>query len=273
MLTMTDILDKIIAHKKYELEQEKRLISIEELMSNSNIIRPHVSMRNSLAASAYGIISEFKRRSPSKGWIKENAQSDIIPPAYEKAGASALSILTDNRFFGGSLEDIRTARPLVHLPILRKDFILDEYQIYQAYSAGADAILLIASALEPEQCKKLAATAHELCMEVLLEIHGEHELDYIDQNIDMVGVNNRNLGSFHTDIENSFKLAEKLPKDILWISESGIDRPETVKQLRDVGYNGFLIGECFMKCKYPWEALNDFITQLRLTLPVYSYEH
>lgn len=269
---MTDILDKIIANKKYEIEQEKRRISIEGLMSNSNIIRPHVSMRASLATSTYGIISEFKRRSPSKGWIKENAQSDIIPPAYEKAGASALSILTDCSFFGGSLEDIQRARPHVQLPILRKDFILDEYQIYQAYSAGADAILLIASALEPEQCKKLTTIAHELCMEVLLEIHGEHELDYIDQNIDMVGVNNRNLGSFHTDVEHSFKLAEKLPQDILWVSESGIDKPEIVKQLREVGYNGFLIGECFMKSSYPWEALDKFISQLRQILPAGLHE-
>lgn len=259
---MTDILEKIIAHKQAEIKQQKALVSKEELINNCHPDRPHASMRASLAASPYGIIAEFKRRSPSKGWIKEEAQAGNIPPAYEAAGASALSILTDNKFFGGNLTDIQTARPLVQLPILRKDFIIDEYQIYQAHLAGADAILLIAAALKREQCESLAAKAHELGMEVLLEIHSERELDYIGRHVDMAGVNNRNLGTFHTDVENSFRLAEKLPGDVLWVSESGISRPETVSQLRNAGFRGFLIGEHFMRTTHPGNALHDFITRL-----------
>ena len=186
---MTDILDEIIAHKRLEIEQQKAAISQELLINNCNEPMPRRSMRASLSASPSGIIAEFKRRSPSKGWIKENAQADIIPPAYEMAGASVLSILTDENFFGGNLKDIRAARPQVSLPILRKDFIIDEYQLYQACIVGADAVLLIAAALRKEQCSMLAAKAHELKLEVLLEIHSEQELEYIEDNIDMVGVN------------------------------------------------------------------------------------
>lgn len=245
---MTDILTEIIACKQIEIELQKAAISKEMLINNCNEPMPRISMSASLASSPYGIISEFKRRSPSKGWIKEDAQADTIPPAYEAAGASALSILTDEKYFGGSLKDIRSARPHVQLPILRKDFIIDEYQLYQARIVGADAILLIAAALKKEQCKALALKAHEL--------------EYIDENIDMVGVNNRNLGSFHTEVENSFRLAEKLPEEMLRISESGISSPETVKQLRAAGFRGFLIGENFMKTPAPGEALKKFITQL-----------
>ena len=247
---MTDILTEIIACKQIEIELQKAAISKEMLINNCNDPMPRISMRASLASSPYGIISEFKRRSPSKGWIKE------------AAGASALSILTDEKYFGGSLKDIRSARPHVQLPILRKDFIIDEYQLYQARIVGADAILLIAAALKKEQCKALALKAHELELEVLLEIHNEQELEYIDENIDMVGVNNRNLGTFHTEVENSFRLAEKLPEEMLRISESGISSPETVKQLRAAGFRGFLIGENFMKTPAPGEALKEFITQL-----------
>lgn len=260
---MKDILEEIIAHKQFEIEQQKAAISEELLINNCNEPMPRVSMRAALASSPYGIIAEFKRRSPSKGWIKENAQADIIPPAYEAAGASALSILTDEKFFGGTLKDIRSARPRVQLPILRKDFIIDEYQLYQARIVGADAILLIAAALKKEQCKALAAKAHELELEVLLEIHSEQELEYVDENIDMVGVNNRNLGTFHTDVENSFRLAEKLPADMLLVSESGISNPETVKQLRAAGFRGFLIGENFMKTPDPGAALQAFIKDLQ----------
>lgn len=259
---MTDILEKIIAHKRIEIEQQKAFINKKKLASSYHTTRPHASMRASLATSPLGIIAEFKRRSPSKGWIKENAQISDIPPAYQAAGASALSILTDMEFFGGSLTDIQIARSLIQLPILRKDFIIDKFQIYQAHMAGADAILLIAAALKREQCKALAAKAHELGMEVLLEIHNEPELDYIDQHIDMVGVNNRNLGTFHTDVKNSFRLAKKLPSDILWVSESGISHPDTVRQLREAGFRGFLIGEHFMKSTDAGEALRDFVNRL-----------
>lgn len=259
---MTDILDEIIAHKRLEIEQQKAAISQELLINNCNEPMPRRSMRASLSASPSGIIAEFKRRSPSKGWIKENAQADIIPPAYEMAGASVLSILTDENFFGGNLKDIRAARPQVSLPILRKDFIIDEYQLYQACIVGADAVLLIAAALRKEQCSMLAAKAYELKLEVLLEIHSEQELEYIEDNIDMVGVNNRNLGTFHTDVENSFRLAEKLPKEMLLVSESGISSPQTVRQLRAAGFRGFLIGENFMKTPQPGNALKEFISKL-----------
>lgn len=261
---MKDILEEIIAHKQTEIELQKKAISEEMLINNCNEPMPRLSMRASLASSPYGIIAEFKRRSPSKGWIKQDAQAHIIPPAYEAAGASALSILTDEIFFGGTLKDIRYARPCVQLPILRKDFIIDEYQLYQARIVGADAILLIAAALTKKQCKALAAKAHELELEVLLEIHSEPELDYLDENIDMVGVNNRNLGTFHTDVENSFRLAEKLPQEILLVSESGISHPQTVKRLRNAGFRGFLIGENFMKTPQPGEALKEFITELKI---------
>ena len=259
---MTDILDEIIAHKRLEIEQQKAAISQELLINNCNEPMPRRSMRASLSASPSGIIAEFKRRSPSKGWIKENAQADIISPAYEMAGASVLSILTDENFFGGNLKDIRAARPQVSLPILRKDFIIDEYQLYQACIVGADAVLLIAAALRKEQCSMLAAKAHALKLEVLLEIHSEQELEYIEDNIDMVGVNNRNLGTFHTDVENSFRLAEKLPKEMLLVSESGISSPQTVRQLRAAGFRGFLIGENFMKTPQPGNALKEFISKL-----------
>jgi len=259
---MKDILDEIIAHKQIEIELQKAAISQDLLINNCNEPTPRVSMRASLAASPSGIIAEFKRRSPSKGWIKEEGKADLIPPAYQAAGASALSILTDEKFFGGTLKDIRAARPQVQLPILRKDFIIDEYQLYQARIVGADAVLLIAAALDKEQCKALAIKAHELELEVLLEIHSEQELEYVNENIDMIGANNRNLGTFHTDVENSFRLAERLPKEMLLVSESGISTPETVKQLRAAGFRGFLIGENFMKTPDPGKALQEFIKEL-----------
>ena len=214
------------------------------------------------------LIAEFKRRSPSKGWIKENAQADLIPPAYETAGASALSILTDEKFFGGTLRDIRTARPLVNIPILRKDFIIDKYQLLQARIVGADAVLLIAACLTPDECHTLTIQAHELGLEVLLEVHSTSELSYIYKETDMVGVNNRNLGSFVTDIKNSFRIAEELKKAIaeidfqtppLLVSESGISHPETIRELRSAGFRGFLMGETFMRTDDPGSTLEELI--------------
>lgn len=212
---MKDILSEIIAHKQTEIELQKQTVSPEQLQEQAGIIirenaAHHRSMKQALAASSTGIISEFKRRSPSKGWINEAARAEEIPAAYEAAGAAALSILTDEKFFGGTLRDIRTARPLVRIPILRKDFIIDEYQLLQACIVGADAVLLIAACLSPEQCSTLTTQAHELGLEVLLEIHSPSELSYINKEVDMVGVNNRNLGSFVTDVENSFRIARQL---------------------------------------------------------------
>lgn len=197
------------------------------------------------------------------------------PPAYESAGAAALSILTDEKFFGGTLRDIRTARPLVGIPILRKDFIIDSYQLLQARIVGADAVLLIAACLTPQQCATLIAEAHELDLEVLLEVHSPSELSYINKEVDMVGVNNRNLGSFVTDVENSFRIAEQLREAVrassagesddalpLLVSESGISSPDTIRRLRTAGFRGFLIGETFMKTGQPDEALKEMISNL-----------
>ena len=223
---------------------------------------PKRSMRKSLAASTSGIIAEFKRKSPSKGWIKEEGKPDVIPASYSENGASAISILTDEKYFGGNLRYVRIARPTVSCPILRKDFIVDEYQLYQAKAIGADAVLLIAADLEWRECKELAKKAHELELETLLEVHSESELEYVNECIDMVGVNNRNLGTFHTNVANSYRLASLLPKEYLLVSESGISNPQTVRELREAGFRGFLIGETFMKTADPGKALADFITQV-----------
>lgn len=256
---MKDILSEIIANKRFEVDLQKQAISIEQLqegISEAPVIR---SMKQALASSKSGVIAEFKRRSPSKGWIKQDARPEEIVLSYAAAGASALSILTDEKFFGGNLKDIRIARPLVEIPILRKDFIIDEYQLYQAKIVGADAVLLIAAALEQEKCNELTEKAHSLGLEVLLEIHSSEELAYINKEIDMVGINNRNLGTFFTDVENSFRLAGQLPQDAVLVSESGISDPEIVKRLRTAGFRGFLIGETFMKTEQPGETLLNFL--------------
>ena len=237
---------------------QKQAISIEQLQEGINEVPAARSMKQALASSDSGIIAEFKRRSPSKGWIKQEARPEEIVPSYVAAGASALSILTDEKFFGGSLKDIRTARPLVDVPIIRKDFIIDEYQLYQAKIVGADAVLLIAAALKQEKCQDLAEQAHELGLEVLLEIHSAEELPYINSKI-----NNRNLGTFFTDVENSFRLAGQLPQDAVLVSESGISDPEVVKRLRTAGFRGFLIGETFMKTPQPGETLQNFLKAIQ----------
>lgn len=285
-----DILSEITDHKRIEVELQKQAVSPEQLREQvrdlmENSPAPRRSMKRALASSPAGIIAEFKRRSPSKGWIYETAKADEIPAAYEAAGASAISILTDAKFFGGSLRDIRTARPLVDIPILRKDFIIDEYQLLQARIAGADAVLLIAACLTQEECADLTARAHALGLEVLLEIHSPRELAYISKDVDMVGVNNRNLGTFVTDVENSFRIAGQLRQTIagvrnipdaqgssdtprnlpLLVSESGISHPETICRLRTAGFRGFLIGETFMKTPQPGDALKGFIQGIEET--------
>lgn len=260
-----DILDEIIAHKRIEIaaqEQNVPISFLEDLLEKNDDMAKVHSMKASLAASATGIIAEFKRRSPSKDWINRDADAKVIPASYQQAGASALSILTDEHFFGGGLRDIRAARPTVSLPILRKDFIISRYQLLQAKAAQADAVLLIAAALSKEECSTLACEAHKLGLEVLLEMHHEGELDYVNEYVDMAGINNRDLGTFHTDVENSFRMAEKLPADILKVSESGISNPQTVKLLRQEGFRGFLIGETLMKTANPGNTLSTFIKEL-----------
>ena len=245
---MKDILQDIIAHKHQELER---------------MYAKKPSMKEALLASDTGIIAEFKRRSPSKGWIKEDGRADIIPLGYQQNGAAALSILTDKDYFGGHDDFIRTARKSgVTIPILYKNFVIDEMQLYEAALCGASAVLLIAACLSKQECKRLLDKAHDLGLEVLLEMHSEPELEYAELGPDMCGINNRNLGSFVTDVDNSFRLAELLPKDAVKVSESGISNPDTVRALRQAGFRGFLIGENFMKTADPGKALNEFIARL-----------
>ena len=245
---MQDILKEIVAHKHLELEQ---------------FCAKKASLREALLQSESGIIAEFKRKSPSKGWIKEEGRADIIPLSYQQNGAAALSILTDEHYFGGSDDFIRTARQSgVTLPILYKNFVIDEAQLYAAALCGASAVLLIAACLSKQECKRLLDKAHDLGLEVLLEMHSEPELEYADLGPDLCGINNRNLGSFVTDVENSFRLAELLPKDAVKVSESGISNPDTVKALRQAGFRGFLIGENFMKTTDPGQTLREFISKL-----------
>ena len=245
---MQDILQEIVAHKREELE----------LMRAK---KP--SMREALLASPTGIIAEFKRKSPSKGWIKEEGRADIIPLSYQQNGAAALSILTDKKYFGGHDDFIRTARQSgVTIPILYKNFVIDEFQLYEAALCGASAVLLIAACLSKQECAKLMVKAHELGLEVLLEMHDECELEYAELEPDMCGINNRHLGSFVTDVETSFRLAECLPKEAVKVSESGISNPQTISELRSAGFRGFLIGETFMKEQSPGIALKEFIEKI-----------
>ena len=245
-MIMQDILQQIIVTKHEELD---------------HLCAKKPSLREALLQSETGIIAEFKRRSPSKGWIKEEGRADVIPLAYQQNGAAALSILTDEHYFGGSDDFIRIARQSgVALPILYKNFVIDEAQLYAAALCGASAVLLIAACLTKAQCKALMDKAHALGLEVLLEMHAEHELEYADLGPDLCGINNRNLGSFVTDVENSFRLVELLPKDAVKVSESGISDPATVRALRSAGFRGFLIGENFMKTPDPGLALREFIS-------------
>jgi indole-3-glycerol phosphate synthase len=243
-----DILQEITAHKFDEIAALKAK-------------KP--SLKEALLNSESGIIAEFKRRSPSKGWIKEDGRADEIPLSYEKNGAAAVSILTDRDYFGGSDDFIRAARKSgVTVPILYKNFVVDELQLAAAAFCGASAVLLIAACLTKDECHHLLNKAHELGLEVLLEMHSEAELEYAELKPDLCGINNRHLGSFVTDVETSFRLAELLPKDVVKVSESGISDPRTVKALKEAGFNGFLIGENFMKTEAPGLALHQFISAL-----------
>jgi indole-3-glycerol phosphate synthase len=268
---MTDILETIIANKRREVACQQEAVSLEMMlaMGAGRMERRPLSMCRALAGSS-GIIAEFKRRSPSKGWLHRDARVADVVPAYEAGGASACSILTDSEFFGGSLGDLQQARALVSLPLLRKDFVIDEYQLFQARVMGADAVLLIASVLTRAECAQLAKMAHTLEMETLLEIHHERELSYLTADIDMLGVNNRNLGTFETAVDNSFRLAARIQSETggvqapLLVSESGLSDVETVRQLRKAGFRGFLIGETFMKTGQPGESLREFVEGLGL---------
>ena len=260
-----DILDQIIAHKRVEVAgwKEETPFRVLEARVEPLLQTPVPSMAAALLRSETGIIAEFKRKSPSKGWIKEEGDAGVIPLSYERSGASALSILADGKYFGGSPQFIRQARESgVTIPILYKEFVVDEYQLYLARLSGASAVLLIAAALDWQQCRRLLGTAHALGLEVLLEMHSQSELEYAALEPDMCGVNNRNLGTFETRVENSFHLAGELPEAAVKVSESGIGSPETVLALRQAGFRGFLVGERFMKEPDPGAALGQFIASL-----------
>lgn len=264
---MSTILDEICAYKRHELklidsdERQQTIHNVENALTNG--IYPHYSIVEALQKSSTGIIAEFKRKSPSLGWIKENLMPEDVVPQYAENGAAALSILTDERYFGGKLEFIRRMRPLVNIPILRKDFMVDEYQVFEAKNVGADVILLIAACLTKKECQQLAYRAMDLDMDVLLEVHEEKELEYICEGVSIVGINNRNLHIFNTDVKTSFELSSKIPEEYTKISESGLKSVDDLHLLRDAGFNGFLMGERFMKEDYPAKALGEFIKQLQ----------
>ena len=259
---MPTILDEILADKRKELSVTKASVKIDDLVKCEYFGRETLSFKDSLASSVSGIISEFKRKSPSKGWIFPDADPVAVTKGYSDNGASAVSILTNDKYFGGCPDFLLKARPNVKCPILRKEFIVDEFQVYEAKAIGADAILLIAAALTKDELKSLAAKAHELSLQVLMEVHTEAELDAVNEHVDVIGVNNRNLKTFVTDVENSMRLADKIPAEFVKISESGISDPATVRSLREIGYRGFLMGENFMKTQDPAAALKSFISAI-----------
>jgi indole-3-glycerol phosphate synthase len=260
-----DILETIIARKTSEVAEAKELFPIKLLEQSIFFSSPTVSLKKYVQrADKTGIIAEFKRKSPSKGVINAYASVERTSLGYMQAGASALSILTDKHFFGGSNEDLKTARKYNFCPILRKDFTIDEYQIVEAKSIGADAILLIAAVLSPEKISKLVEFAHGLQLEVLLEVHNEEELrSNLNSSADLVGVNNRNLKTFDVTIDTSKKLSELIPAGVVSVSESGISNPAIIVELRKFGYQGFLIGENFMKHSRPDEEAKRFTSDLR----------
>ena len=259
------ILDDIMAFKKKEVQQSKELFPIKLLEQSLYFEGTPVSLKKYLKRpDQAGIIAEFKRKSPSKGVINKHAKVESTSIGYMQAGASGLSILTDQKFFGGKAEDLKTARQFNFCPILRKDFIVDEYQVVEAKSMGADVILLIAACLDTSEIQHLSTLAKSLGMEVLLEVHNPSEIQRsLGPNIDIVGVNNRNLKSFETSIDVSKKLAPLIPHDFIKISESGIDNVAAIAELRQYGYQGFLLGEFFMKQGQPAKACRNFIKELK----------
>ena len=258
-----NILEKIVAHKKKEVAERKGLYPAKLLEQSIYFGTAAVSLKKYLLrADKSGVIAEFKRRSPSKGGINPYASVERVSIGYMQAGASALSVLTDQQFFGGNNADLTEARKFNFCPILRKDFIVDEYQIVEAKSIGADVILLIAACLEKDQLTQLAKTAKSLGMEVLMEIHSEEELQKVNDAVDIIGVNNRNLKDFSVSIQTSIDLAEKIPSDFVRISESGISNAEAIFELRKAGFQGFLIGEYFMRDAEPHKRCYEFIKSL-----------
>lgn len=258
---MANILETIAATKRKEVEALKLFVPIEDLRRRAyKVLRQTNSMKKSISNRNIAIIAEHKRRSPSKGEINPMSEIWKVAESYECNGASAMSVLTDTPYFGGSLEDLAIARSVVPLlPILRKEFIVDEYQLLQARIYGADAVLLIASMLDKKTIASLNDKAHMLGLETLIELHSEEELSKLPTDADMVGINNRDLTSFHTDISNCTRLVNKLPDDLIKVAESGMKSHEDIVRLKRVGFDAFLIGEAFMSTADPGLSLRHFI--------------
>ncbi|MCL6219798.1 indole-3-glycerol phosphate synthase TrpC [Zunongwangia pacifica] len=258
-----NILDKIIADKHKELVLKKMVVPVSQLESSALFERETVSLADALRKNKSGIIAEHKRRSPSKSVINQSLNVENVARGYENAGVSGMSVLTDGKYFGGSLDDLLYARAAVKMPVLRKEFIIDEYQLLEAKAHGADVILLIAAVLEREQIKQLSQFAKNLGLDVLLEVHNQEELEKsIMPSLDMLGVNNRNLKTFEVSTQTSKDLSAKIPDDFVKVSESGISSVEAIKDLKQYGYEGFLIGENFMKTGNPGESAKKFIEEL-----------
>lgn len=258
-----NILDKIVAQKRIEVAQRKAQTSIAELEQQKLFAKENLSLKKFLLdETKTGIIAEYKRKSPSKGIINNQSSVEEVTAAYTKFGASGISVLTDEEFFGGNLKDLLAAN-INQVPLLRKDFMIDEYQIIEAKSFGADVILLIAACLSKQEVKHFAATAKKLGLEVLLEIHNDEELEHICDDVDLVGVNNRNLKTFEVSIETSLQLINKIPTQKTAVAESGISNVQTILTLRQAGFKGFLIGENFMKATSPAQAFENFVQALK----------
>jgi len=258
-----NILDRIIADKKNEVALRKSLFPISYWEASPLFDRPLNRLSSRLRSSHSGIIAEHKRRSPSKQTINTKLSVSEVVQGYDKAGACGLSILTDHKYFGGSLEDLNLARATTTLPLLRKEFIVDEYQLIEAKAQGADLILLIAAVLSREEIQTLSTVAQKLDLEVLLEIHNQEELEKsIMPSLDLLGVNNRNLKTFEVSLETSRVLAPLIPDEFVKVSESGLSDIQSIKILQSIGYQGFLVGENFMKTTQPGSAAQEFISQL-----------
>jgi indole-3-glycerol phosphate synthase len=264
--SMSTILDTIVAEKRKHIEKFKALSSIERFQRDGFFweIANRSLVQSLQAEGSTGIIAEFKRKSPSKGWFKtKELEVEPVVRPYNDLGAAGISVLTDEEFFGGDLDDLIQTKVISDIPVLRKDFMIDPWQIAEAKAFGADVILLIAACLTPGETQSMATYAKSLGLEVLLEIHNEQELDHICDEVDMVGVNNRNLKTFEVDINISLGLINKIPTSKPAIAESGISNVETIVTLRQAGFKGFLIGETFMKEDNPGKAFEAFVKEVK----------
>ncbi len=260
-----DILETIVAAKKKQIEKFKPMSSIERFERDGFFweVRNRSLVQSLLLPGSTGIIAEFKRKSPSKGWFQtKELEVEPVVVSYNKF-AAGISVLTDDEFFGGDLDDLIQAKVVSDIPVLRKDFIIDKWQIAEAKAFGADVILLIAACLPGAGVKELAVYAKSIGLEVLLEIHDEKELEHICDEVDLVGVNNRNLKTFEVSIENALSLVNKIPREKPAVAESGISNRETIQQLRQAGYKGFLMGEVFMREENPGKAFEEFVNNLK----------